>query len=620
MSRIAGKFNLIKINDLENFFNSGIFQLDSINKKGNKINEKNKYIYFIEVLKKKFYIEQDDYIIPFFFEKNIFIPEIIMNGYIEHELNNQENNNIISLLNKFFPFMMHKKYFFFVYKKLSKIFRGLGAKNYLKEIDIIKFYKVFNLFKLFFSYDDITKLNKKYIYFFGDNNISINIPNVSNNYISTTINIYFYKSPLFSILNKNKNNFSFIKLHQKDKKGNKKEIINIKYKDIINPDIENNIKEIKFIINENKISYTINNENNAKEIFITKEKLGFNRIKILNNYNGKISCLEIVRKYKNNNENKIEIKPGINNLNIDINNNNEIIFEKNIKIKIKNNNKNIFYKNYPDILYENIKYYGGFESFIPILKIFYYLFSFFYEKNDENIFNKLKDLYKSFFKIIFNLINFSELNLNNFFDIITPLIASISEINEVITNPEIKNELHKDHNLFNLFFLISISPCSLSVKKIFQKIFEVDINKINLVSLDVKNNEKILLKYNNALDWYIFMLFIKIEFIILVTNDVNKIQKGFFSILLNIYNSLDNDINIIKNIEDKKKTKIKAMIQLYFAILNYLDENIIKLPDNFIKIQDCDLLNFIRNFPSNEEDLILVILQIMKYLFILNKT
>ena len=622
MSHISGKFNLIKINDLENFFNSGIFQHDSINKKGNKINEKNKYIYFIEVLKKKLYLEQDDYIIPFFLEKNIFIPEIIMNGYIEHELNNQENSNIISLLNKFFPFMMHKKYFFFLYKKFSKILRGLGPGNDLKEIDIIKFYKVFNLFKLFFSYDDIIKLNKKYIYFFGDNNISINIHNVSNNYMLTTINIFIYKSPLFSILNKNKNNFSLIKLYQKDKKGNKNEIINIKYKDIIKPDIENNIKEIKFIINENKISYVINNENNTKEFFITKGKLIFNKIKLLDNFNGKISNIEIIRKYKNNIENKIEIIPGINSINIDINNSNKIIIQENIEIKIKNNNKNIFYKNYPDILYENIKYYGGFESFIPILKIFYNLFSFFSQKDkdDKNNFNKLKDLYKSFFKIIFNLINFSELNLNNFFDIIIPFIASLSEINEVINNPEIKNEIYKDNNLFNLFCLISISSCSLSVKKIFRTLFEIDVNKINFVSLDYKNNEKILLKYNSTLDWYIFMIFIKIEFIILVTNDINKIQKGFFSILLNIYNSLDNDINIIKNIDEKNKTKIKAMIQLFFAILNYLNENFVKLPDNFIKIKDCDLLNFISNFPSNEENLILVLIQIMKYLLILNKT
>ena len=214
MSRIVGKFNLIKINDLDNFFNSGIFQHDSINKKGTKIKEKIKYIYFLDVLKKKLFLEQDDYIIPFFEEKSIYIPKIIINGYIEHELNEKENEMILSLLNKIFPFLFHKKYFYFIYKKLSKIYRQIIS---LKNIKIINFNKVFNLWKLFFSYDDIIKLDKKYIYLYRHNNIEINIPFVSNNYAYSIINIFFYKSPLFSILNKNKNNFSIIKLYYIDK-------------------------------------------------------------------------------------------------------------------------------------------------------------------------------------------------------------------------------------------------------------------------------------------------------------------------------------------------------------------------------------------------------------------
>ena len=176
MTHIIGKFNLIKINDLENFFNCGIFQRNSINKKGTKIEDKNKYIYFIELLKKKFYLEKDDFIIPFFKEKNIFVPEIIINGYIKHELNENDNMNILSLLNKIFPLLFHKKYIFLIYKKLSKIYRKLNVIKDLDEHDINKFTKVFNLWKLFFSYDDIQKLNKKYIFFYGDNYISIDYP------------------------------------------------------------------------------------------------------------------------------------------------------------------------------------------------------------------------------------------------------------------------------------------------------------------------------------------------------------------------------------------------------------------------------------------------------------
>ena len=613
MSHINGKFNLIKINNLEIFFNNLIFLYNStINEKGTKIKEKNKYINLIEILKKKLFLEHDDFFIPFFSEKNIFITELIMNGYIELELTKQENTNAISILNKIFPFMMDKKYFFFIYKKLSKIYRELNTLNNINEKNIIKFSKVLNLWKLFFSYDDNNELNKKYIYFFGNNYISINIHNISNNYSHTIINIFLFKSPLFSILNKNNIDFSLVELYKKDNN----EIINIKYKDIFNIKNENDVKEIKFIIDENKISCILNNnQNNIKNIFISKEKFVFNRIKLLKNFSGKISLLEIIRKYKNNNEKRIEIKPGKNDLNIDNN-----LIEEKIEIKLKNDKKNIFYKYNPEILYENIKYYGGFESFIPIMKIFNKLFLLIFTKKDKENLNKIKDLYKAFFKIIINLIYFSEKNLKNFFEIIIPLIASLSEINEVIPYKEIKNEIYKDNNFIDLFVLISISPCPLSVKKIFMKIFGININEINYVFLDFKNSEKILIKYNNNLDWYSFMIFIKIEFIILVTNDINKIPKGFISILSNIYNAIDNNINIVKDIPQKNKLKIKAMIQLFLAILNNLNEKKMKFPDNFKKIKNFDLLNFIHEFPFEENDLIIIIFKIMKYLFILNKS
>jgi hypothetical protein len=304
MTHIIGKFNLIKINDLENFFNCGIFQRDSINKKGTKIEDKNKYIYFIELLKKKFYLEKDDFIIPFFKEKNIFVPEIIINGYIKHELNENDNMNILSLLNKIFPLLFHKKYIFLIYKKLSKIYRKLNVIKDLDEHDINKFTKVFNLWKLFFSYDDIQKLNKKYIFFYGDNYISIDYPFNSDNIILSIINIFLFNSPLFYILNENKNNFSLMKLYYNNKEGNKKEICNIKYNDIMKKGDEDNIKKIQFNIYEDKISCIINDENNIKDIIKFKEKFKYNKIKLLSNFNGKLSYIEIFTKNNNNDEKK----------------------------------------------------------------------------------------------------------------------------------------------------------------------------------------------------------------------------------------------------------------------------------------------------------------------------
>ena len=615
MSRIVGKFNLKKINDLENFFKSGIFQHDSINKKGTKIKEKTKYNHFIEVLKKILYLEQDDYIIPFFAKKNIFIPEIIINGYIQQVLNEQENTINISLINKILPFMMQKKYFFLIYKKLAKIYRKLNIFDVLNKKEINTFEKVFNIWKIFFSYDDVNNLSKKYIYLYGNNAIKINIPEISNNYMLSIVDIFLFKSPLFHILNKNKNDFSFISLYQKDKKGNKKEICEIKYKDIINQK-EEDIKEVKFIIHENKISYIINNQSNIRDIKIDTEKIVFNRIKLLKNFNGKISYIEIIRQYSNNKENKIGIKPGKNDLNVDylINENEKI------EIKMKYNNSNIFYKYYPEILYDNIKYYGGFESFIPIMKIFYKLFLFTNKSKDKENINKIKDLYKSFFKILINITHFSESNLLNFHEIIIPLIAALSEIDEVIPDKLIKDEIYKDTNFINLYILIMTSPCSKNAKNIFRKIFGIDNNKINFTFLDFKISEKILLKYNNSLDWYCFMIFMKIEFIILVTNDVNKIPKGFISILANVYNSVENNIYLVKNIPEKNKSQLKSMIQLFFAILNNFYENKMNFPINFRKIKDFNLLGFIQDFQLDEEYLISIIFRIMKIMLILNKS
>ena len=128
-----------------------------------------------------------------------------------------------------------------------------------------------------------------------------------------------------------------------------------------------------------------------------------------------------------------------------------------------------------------------------------------------------------------------------------------------------------------------------------------------------------LLKYNNSLDWFSFMIFLKIEFILLVSDDVNKIPKGFISALINIYNSLENNINIVKNLSEKKKSKIKSKIELFCAILNVLKGDKIKFPNNFKIIKDYDLLNFIQGFESDKNDIILIIFKIIKFMFIINK-
>ena len=644
MSRILGKYNLITLNDLNTFINSGIIQLDSINKKGTKILEKSKYIYFINILKQKLFIEKDDYIIPFFAEKKIYIPKIIINGYINLKLSNDENKMILFLINKIFPIMMTKEYFFYIYKKLSKIYM---KKNLINDNDnnnnenlFQKFINILDIWKIMYSFNDDSKLEEKYISFFGNNSINIKIPIISKYYLFTEIIIYFVKSPLFSILNQYKNNFSFIKLYKIDKIGNKNEICNLKYNDIIKLNnekykkVQNNINKIKFSIYEGKISYIINeneNENEIKNEIINDENNidKFNKLKLLNNFNGKISHIELFRIYNKDKKEilrKIVIKPDKKKLNINYfyykkkeNENKYEIFEEkiineNIDIIIKNNNgKNIFYKYYPEILYTDIKYYGGLESFLPILKIFKYIFK---KINDKD--NKIKDSFKNIFKIMINIIYYSEKNLLNFFEIIIPLVGSLSEINDLL-NEQLKNEIYKNSYFSYIYILIMISPSPNNVKKMFQNIIGInENNKYNFIFTDLKNSEKILMRYN-SLDWYSFMLFIFIEFIILTTNDIEKVPKSIFSLLLNIFNSLLNNIKIVRNLDEIKKTRIMLTIKLFIGIIYNFYPKSIDIPEGFLKIDDYNIPNFINGVSNYKEYFIHIFYLIIKIYFYLNK-
>jgi hypothetical protein len=90
-------------------------------------------------------------------------------------------------------------------------------------------------------------------------------------------------------------------------------------------------------------------------------------------------------------------------------------------------------------LYEDIRYYGGLECFIPILKIIKYFISRF--KEDENKINKLNEIIIDIFKYIIKFICFSKNNFENFKKILVPILAAIAEINQVNPN-NYKNKLY----------------------------------------------------------------------------------------------------------------------------------------------------------------------------------
>ena len=639
MSRIIGKYNLITLNDLNTFINSGIIQLNSINKKGTKINDKSKFLYFISILKQKLYLEEDDYIIPFFAEKKIYIPKIIINGFIENRLNNEENKMVLSLINKIFPFIMTKEYFYYIYKKFSKIFRRM---NFLQKEEtlISNFFNIFDIWKLFYSFYDDSKLQEKYFSLYGNNCINISIPNISKNYLYTEITINLIKSPLFPLLNKSKNNFSFIKLYKFEKNGSKNEICNIKYNDIIKANNEkdkkfqNNINRIKLTINETKIISEINENNNKNEIINDESSINkFNKMKILNHFNGKIESIEILRVYKKEKKeiiSKIDVKPSYEKLKINFNyyikekkeNKYEILnekYEEKIDIILKNNNnKNVFYKYYPEFLYNEIKYYGGLESFIPLLKIFHKLLTKVdnnkNEINNTDYSNRIKDSLKSFFKIMVNIIYCSKKNLLNFFEIIIPFISAFSEVNETL-NAQLKKEIYKDSYFINLYILIMISPSPNSSKRLFQNLIGLnEKSKINFIFTDFKNSEKILMRYN-SLEWYSFMLFVYIEFIILTTNDIDKVPKSIFSLLLNIFNSLSNNINIVKKLDYLIKTKIMLMIKTFLGIFQNFYPKKVEIPEGFKNISENDIPNLLNNLVDYKDFFLSLFGYMMKIYF-----
>ena len=216
-----------------------------------------------------------------------------------------------------------------------------------------------------------------------------------------------------------------------------------------------------------------------------------------------------------------------------------------------------------------------------------------------------------------NIIYQSEKNLLNFFEIIIPLIGALSETNDVMNN-KLKKEIYKDNRFINLYILIMISPCPISSKKLFQNIIGFnEKTKLNFIFTDFKNSEKILMRYN-SLDWYSFMLFIYIEYIILTTNDIEKVPKTIFSLLLNIYNSLLNNIKIIKNLDETKKSKIMLMIKIFMGIMHNFYPKDVEIPEEFLKINEYDLPNFLNNLSYYKEFFINLFCYMMKTYFYLD--
>ena len=593
-----------KINDdkLFRFCNKSKY----FNKKGTKLIKEEDFKNLIPLLQK--YISIDDYIIPFFEKLEINIIKVILNGYISYDINDSQKEKIITLIKYLIPLILNKEYTYFIYNKLSKIFRLelIGEKKNI-ENSFKKFCKIFNIWKLIFNYNEDLKIKEKYISLYGNNNIEINISNISQNYVSTVININFIKS-LLLCMNYNLKNFSLIKIYNNEGEINEIKINDIKFKE--NKNISD-INMLTFIINDNKINYIINNDDKNKEEIKNdnnKNMKNINKIELLNDFYGKISSIEIVRKYKKKIAFINRIIPDKCNINKICNfgketfsnqykslQNNQIPNEKeNIDIKIKNN-KNIFYKYYPkdEHSLNNIKYFGGFEAFIPIFKILKdYIVNI---GNKDIIINYIKDI----INIIINKICSGENNLNNLTDIIIPLTCILNEISSILNEDE-KNKLFKNDIFYHLYIFILISPIAKTAKDIFKDLLKIDdLCNININFKEIISEEKILKV--NSIDWYCFIIFVYIEFNLLIYNDINKVPNELFEILNKKFNDLNNNSNEqYKNIEPMQKSKILIIIQFLIGIINNFYPDKIENFKDFKKIDN--LYEFINgaSFINNE--------------------
>ena len=91
------------------------------NEKGTKILNEDEFNNLISILEK--YLSIVDYIIPFFEKLNIFLIKIIINGYISFNIENNQKEQILTIINNLLPLITDKDYIYFIYNKLSKIFR-----------------------------------------------------------------------------------------------------------------------------------------------------------------------------------------------------------------------------------------------------------------------------------------------------------------------------------------------------------------------------------------------------------------------------------------------------------------------------------------------------------------
>ena len=412
MKELANKNNNIikskdsKIKLIHDYLISNNNQIKNINEKKNNNNKKNPENIYIKYLKNPeiiFQNKEDDNnenLKALFNEinqdidkgNNILFPVLdlcpnLVKASIGSDLDNnnlgiKEENNLIkeSIYLKIFEKLKNncfisKEILFPIYDYFKELYNITVNSKELNENDILfkKFYKIINLFEIFYEPNKIKENNLSSFCFIGGGlNIEFN----------EVIKLSEINEILIKINNLNLDYIEYLKNESNLLKINDKEIKYKKFKEKRN---NKEIKMIKIIINDNiKVEF---NENNINMV-LKKKITEINEIALLEEFYGQFSSIEITLI-----KDKIEIEYQF--LPFSIRNNNEIYYiKKNIissskkkinnfniipKIKI-NDNKLVYinYINYNDKLFNIIDYFGGVIQFLPFYQIFKNI-----EKNEE---------------------------------------------------------------------------------------------------------------------------------------------------------------------------------------------------------------------------------------------
>ena len=592
--------------DLYYFF----YKKEIYNEKGTKFKVNEKYLKLMKLIE-EYIKEKNDFIFLYFEKANINIMKIVFNGYINAELkNSEEKKNLLNTITNLIPLFFSKALYYYVYNNFSKIFRKYKSIEN-KEILFNKFCHIFDLWKLLYDIKDDDKMNSNYITFIGRSVLNLVNKNSAQNQFKE-VDIYIEFEDGINLLNEKNNDFLLVNVFYTDYIQQ-----NLRIEGIINDKDKEKINNIFIKIDNTSMNCVLdgdfefdeNNEEKINQIMKFNRSYNFEKVEILNNYIGKIKRIKIRIKLKSKKSPRhvFEIIPVKSQKKYQIINYSkiediELFFDEKSDITID-------CKISKEALYEDIGYYGGMESFIPIIKIIKYFMSTFQEKEE-----KIKILNQILIEIIRYIIKFicySENNFNNFNKILTPLLGALAEINHIYPKGLDKKSLYSHYIFSLLYIIIKSSSLPNSLKKSYMMI--TGLNNIEQLTF---NFEDIILDINKlhfiSYQHYITIIIMIIEFILIETNNINNIPKELIAQLF-----LLKKIIIAKKLE---KAYIYSFLMCSINSLNYICTLENEKNDFFENCEKIENLRefFIENFIKIDNNLILPLTMMKIYFNLIN--